>query len=548
MVDRAQAQFVAGIVRDGTGAPVAGALIELVSDADDVMRVLSREGGRYRLTVPKPGSYGIRVLRVGYRTSQAHQIVVPANGTLVHDLLAPMIPVRLDDVQIKAEKRCVVRPEEGVQAAALWEEARKALYATDLVQQTDGYRARIRYHERGYDRRGQRVSFENKWELEAMIRQNPFSAIDPLELMEHGYITIDSSGVNTETIYYAPDAHVLVGDAFTGTHCFKVDDRERGDEGLIGLQFEPVEGRKVPDVYGTLWLDRRTSELRSLEYKYTEMERGAARERSGGRLEFRRLASGAWIVERWWIRMPVYVTMTHGRDASVPGGVLTRRETRTQRLSAFREEGAEILSTEAVEEEAPVAAIGGTVIDHTRALPLVGAEVRALESGRQALTNASGAFRIDSLPDGPQTLVFTHPRADSLGITIDPFRVVARVGELTVAHLGIPARAISDASACADSVDIEGLGTIAGAVRDLDTELSVADVQVVLIYEQTPGNEHAGTVQATTDAKGNFLFCGVPRTGQVSLRAERAGTATERHVLPAPRKSLTVFEILVRLR
>jgi hypothetical protein len=544
----ASAQIVRGTVRDGTGEPVVGALVELIRGGRHVTRALSDEAGRYRLMAPQGGRYGMRVLRIGYRTTRPVEIEVPASGTLAHDPLAPMIAVHLDDVQIRAEKRCVVRPEEGFQAAALWEEARKALYATELVQQTDGYRARMQHYERGYDRRGQRVSFENVWVEEATIRQNPFTAIDANELAEHGYIRVDSSGVNSTTTYYAPDAHVLVGEPFIETHCFRVDDRERADEGLIGLQFEPVEDRDRPDVHGTLWLDRRTSELRSLDYRYTELPRGAARDRSGGRLEFRRLPSGAWIVQSWWIRMPVFITVSRSeRDAAVPGGVLTRRETRTRTLSAFRERGAEVISAEAIAEREPVAAIGGTVLDHTTAQPLAGARVHALEANRVAFANESGAFRLDSLNDGRHTIVFSHPRADSLGVTLAPHSAVARVDELTVAHLGIPARAVTDAHLCADSLPGGG-GTVAGAVLDADTDRPIPDVRVLLIYQAEAGDEDAATTEARTDASGNFHFCGVPRTGQVSLRAERGGTAGDRLVLPSPRNRLTIFEVRVRVR
>lgn len=544
----AGAQFVRGTVRDAAELPVAGALVELSKDGTHVTRVLVDEEGHYRLAAPQGGRYEVRVLRIGFRTTAGVRIDIPDTGTLVHDLLAPMVVVRLDDVQIRAEKRCVVRPDVGIQAATLWEEARKALYATELVQQTDGYRARMRQYERGYDRRGQRITFENTWEEEAIIRQNPFSAIDANELAEHGYIRVDSSQEISATLYYAPDAHVLVGEPFTETHCFRVDPREGADKGLIGLQFAPVEGRDLPDVEGTLWLDRRTSELRTLDYHYTGLPRGAARDRSGGRLVFRRLPSGAWIVQSWWIRMPVFVTIRRsGRDASVPGGILTRLESQTRKLSAFRERGAEVITAEAIAERVPVAAIGGTVIDHTRAQPLAGATVRALESGRTGTTSDNGAYRIDSLSDGRHTLVFSHPRIDSLSLTVSPYPAVARAGELTIAHLGIPARALSDATVCADSVGIAGVGTIAGAVTDADTERPIPGVQVVLIY-QSDGVENAGNVQVATDANGNFHFCGVPRTGHVWLRAERGGMAAERHAVPSPRNELTIFEIPVRVR
>ena len=104
----ARAQIVRGTVRDGTGQPVVGALVELMRGGRHVTRALSDEAGRYRLMAPQGGRYGMRVLRIGFRTTRPVEIDVPASGTLAHDPLAPMIAVHLDDVQIRAEKRCVV--------------------------------------------------------------------------------------------------------------------------------------------------------------------------------------------------------------------------------------------------------------------------------------------------------------------------------------------------------------------------------------------------------------------------------------------------------
>jgi len=541
---------VQGTVRDATGGAVSGALVELSSDGSHLMRVLSDERGRYSLRVPAPGRYQLRVLRIGFHTTSATEVAVPPGGATGHDLVAPAVVVRLEDVEIRAEKRCIVRPEEGLQAAALWEEARKALFATELIQQSDAYSARIRHYERGYDRRARRVMFENGWEEESMIAQNPFATIGADALADSGYIREESSGADVPaTVYHAPDAHVLVAERFLDTHCFRVEDRDRASEGLIGLEFEPVQGRRLPDVRGTLWIDRRSSELRSLDYYYTELPRAVPRDRAGGRLIFQRLPSGAWIVQSWWIRMPVFVTIVRqGRDSGVPGGVLTRREERTQMLTAFRERGAEVITAQAVARNAPVAAIAGTVIDHTRALPLTGAVVRSLQSERSTTVSASGAFRLDSLAEGTHSLVFSHPRADSLGLTAIPYTMVARVGELSIAHLGIPARAISDAGACADSLQTDSVGIIAGVVRDADTDRPVPDVAVVLIHERASGDEDATTVTMQTDANGDYRFCGVPRGGQVSLRAERAGTAGDRHQTPLPRGRLTLVEIRVRVR
>jgi hypothetical protein len=344
----AQSQMVRGTVRDAAGLHVAGALVELRRGDRHVTRVLADGEGRYRLFAPNGGRFHVRVLRVGYRAMPAVPIDVPAAGTLVHDLTAPMVVVRLRDVDVRADMRCIVRPEEGALAARLWEEARKALYATEIVQSAaNGYAARMRNYERDYARDLQRITADTQWIVSATVRKNPYSAISADALADGGYFRTDSSGDNAVTTYYAPDAHVLVGERFTATHCFRADARSRAAEGLIGLEFEPVEGRELPDVRGTLWLDRESAELRSLDYRYTELPRGLASDRSGGHLEFQRLPNGLWIVRSWWIRMPVFLTVRRPALGNhLPGGAAIHREWRTQSLTGFRERGAEVILAE----------------------------------------------------------------------------------------------------------------------------------------------------------------------------------------------------------
>jgi hypothetical protein len=72
----------------------------------------------------------------------------------------------------------------------------------------------------------------------------------------------------------------------------------------VGLGFEPVKGRKVPEIKGTLWVDRASAELRTLTYEYVNVPSAVRAEGLGGRLEFQRLPGGSWIIRDWYIRMP----------------------------------------------------------------------------------------------------------------------------------------------------------------------------------------------------------------------------------------------------
>lgn len=79
---------------------------------------------------------------------------------------------------------------------------------------------------------------------------------------------------------------------------------ERRQPNLIGLGFRPVRDRRVPEIRGVLWVDRGSAELRHLEFEYVDVPVPVRVSGLGGRLEFERLASGAWIIRDWYIRIP----------------------------------------------------------------------------------------------------------------------------------------------------------------------------------------------------------------------------------------------------
>ena len=85
----------------------------------------------------------------------------------------------------------------------------------------------------------------------------PFESRPAEDLIENGFVQRDGR----DFLYYAPDASVLLSDAFLDTHCFKMV-ASRNEEGLVGLGFEPTGDEKsVPDIQGTMWLHPETAEL-----------------------------------------------------------------------------------------------------------------------------------------------------------------------------------------------------------------------------------------------------------------------------------------------
>ena len=128
----------------------------------------------------------------------------------------------------------------------------------------------------------------------------PFGSLPADSLVRNGFV---QEGPNGPT-YYSPDASVFFSDAFLDTHCFSVETHPT-DSTVVGLRFEPVRKRKLPDVLGVLWLDRASRELRRLEYRYTGLDDWAPARLVGGWIEFRRLPNGAPLIVAWQIRAPI---------------------------------------------------------------------------------------------------------------------------------------------------------------------------------------------------------------------------------------------------
>lgn len=280
----------------------------------------------------------------------------------------------------------------------------------------------------------------------------PFAAKSAAELSRGGYVRAELG----ETVFYPPDAAVLLSDEFLDQHCFRVRAGSGENRGRVGLEFEPVRGRSLPDVRGVLWLDAATSELRTLDYTFT----GVRREQGGttawgGRLEFDHLATGGWIVRRWTLRMPQM-----GRRASTALGLMGSDN--VSRLVSILEVGGEVTQVNEAATEPERAAVAGAVWDSTRTAAVAGARVVLEGTSLEARTAADGSFRIARVPEGRYRLTWSHPRADSLGFAPPPLEVeVGTSGERVVA-LAIPRRAARD-TAPRGTVVLDTLTTVGRA-------------------------------------------------------------------------------------
>ncbi|NNF28603.1 MAG: hypothetical protein HKN73_15360, partial [Gemmatimonadetes bacterium] len=432
----AQAQTVRGQLTGEDGQGLEGAMLVLLSrDGRSVRQVLTNSSGNFELSWTS-GEYRLRADRIGHASTFSDWFSLEDGETVSIALSSEVEAISLGTIDVEADRRCRVRPQEGLAVTQVWDEARKALEAAAWTQERGVYRYEMMGITRTLDRDGRRVLDEDRSFNQGFSRA-PYISLPADSLAEHGFVTEDDQGL----IFYAPDAAVLLSDPFLDTHCFGLEQGEDEAEGLIGLRFEPSRGRRVADIEGTLWIDPATTLLRWIEFRYTnlpipqELQSGLV----GGRVDFSALPNGTWIVSDWRLQMP---------RSGVRLNDLTGQ--RYAYLEGYAVQGGQVLRIHGDDGTVDLNAqegsrITGAVFDTLRAGGLEGARVYVVNTGMEAVTGFDGRFTLGGLDPGVYDVTFGHPYFDALGYVPQPFPV--EVGQDTVAQvtfLAPPRRRIID--------------------------------------------------------------------------------------------------------
>jgi len=535
------AQLVRGTVTESTSrVPLPGVLVELVAAGDTlgpagarVASALSAASGSYALRAPAAGRYRLLAKRIGVRRFLGAPFQLAEGETRTLDIALDAVEFRLPAVIVTANALCAADPADRARVAALWEEARTALDAAEISLRDRLFTAQVTRYVRELEPRSLRVLRESRSEVRGVVA-SPFSALPAESLSAHGYWRAAEGG---GAHYYGPDARVLLSDAFLGDHCFHAVSGKSARDGMVGLAFTPVPNRPVPDVTGTLWLDARTFELRLVEFRYDRVREGVDRDKVGGEVHFARLSSGAWIVQRWHLRVPL---LGRPRDPLATEGsapwILVRPS-----LLAVSEEGGVVTTDEMRPPDRP-ARLSGVVRDSGGRRALVGATVRLAGSGRAVTVDSNGRFAFDSLAPGTATVVVSTPGYDSLGLVAADQSVTLRSGESR--HLALTAHDARSLTTrlCQGRAAPWGRGTLHLTVRDAATGAPLAGLTASARWMSTAGRAAGDSVPAqlvgTTDARGTVTFCEVPsgRTIIVTVPHPAGGAGTPQAVVLGARE------------
>ena len=295
------AQLVRGEIVDALNRrPVPAAFVLLMDSAGvEAARTMTDPTGRFTLRAARPGTFTLRTLVVGYQRWESDPVALAGGQTVEPRIELMLVRVELPAFTVEGERTCRGRPDEGAAAATLWEEIQKALAATEWEQDARRYRFWTVTVERTLDRYAGLMSQGEQ--VGTGFASWPFGTLPPERLMTLGFVQDAPGG----PIYYGPDARVLVSEEFLAEHCFRLEKRRDADTVLVGLGFEPVAGRRIPDIKGVLWVDSATVALRRLEYHYANLPRWAPEPQVGGTVEFAQLPGGAWFIRRWRLRAPI---------------------------------------------------------------------------------------------------------------------------------------------------------------------------------------------------------------------------------------------------
>jgi hypothetical protein len=383
-------------IEAGTNRPIAGAIVTLVDSLDRRLAGgLTNESGRLVLRAPRAGTYRLRADRIGHPGIRSEPVVVADSAAL--ELAMPAERVNLPELVVRGATTCQRRAD-GVATAGLWEEIRKALASGQLTSASQQVELNVRRFRRYRTLSG--TLRADSTIGEHRTRESPFVSPSPAALRANGYID-QIRGVYR---FHGPDAITLQSAEFLESHCFQLVSPRKDAPQLVGLGFRPAEEVDRPDIRGTLWIDRGSAELRQLEFEFVNAPEAVRARGIGGRVEFERLASGAWIIRDWYIRSPQRVAIARRaarryeasfRDSIVgfvdEGGIARPVGDLTIALGDHSA-GVRDLTTVAGD-------FRGRVVS-TEETPIAGALVAVAESDSVLTTDAEGRFEVLQLPTG----------------------------------------------------------------------------------------------------------------------------------------------------
>ncbi len=526
------AQVVRGTATEReSGTAVAGVVVSLErlpttgGRPDSIVNALTNATGGYALRAPGAGRYRISAKRIGVERYNSAEFLLGVGETRRVDVVLERATLSLPPVTVVANDMCVTRSGQLDRVASLWDEAQAALLATQISERDRLVSANVYHYRRTLVPRTLRILDETRTEVSGLV-ERPFVSLSGDSLSRSGYWSVSE---DTST-YFAPDAAVLLSPVFRKDHCFSLASGRRDRSGMTGLAFEPARGRRGAEIRGTIWLDARTFALRLVEFQYTGLPAEAAAANAGGELRFARLPNGAWVVRRWFIRMPGYAQFVSFTSAA--SGVPPEK-TQTLGVNHVGEDGAQVFAP-GIQYLERLGSISGTVLDSS-GHPMSTAMVRLGGSPFRIAAGDDGRFHFDSLPSGGYALLAEDAGYAALGLYAADQSLDLQEGASARVTLRAARTAEIVERLCGGRAPGKGRAVLRLTMIDVRTRRPLSKLPTHVYWQEGPASRAAddtlpnhGSVSATaagtagiqnlTDANGVVTFCGVPSETRLLIR------------------------------
>lgn len=177
-------------------------------------------------------------------------------------------------------------------------------------------------------------------------------------------------------------------------------------------------------------------------------------------------------------------------------------------------------------------AIRGVAHDSLLQGPLAGAEVWVRGTTLRTLTDSTGQFRFDTVPEGRQLLVLSHPGLDSVGFFNLVGTAIVETGRVATAIVATPSLRTIWARRCPEPLAAGAdSGVMMGDVTDAATGnrlagAGVVGTWIVLTQAATEVASEERKLATLTDSLGSYVACGVSTDATIHTRAYGAGDSS----------------------
>jgi hypothetical protein len=544
---QARGQVARGsVVHADSVTPAAGVIVQLV-DAQGIVVAAALAGSRgdFALRGRSAGVHRVRALRIGYRPTTSSALALVPDSAVSVKIVLGVEGVVLPVVAVRGRTDCRLRPDAALAVAQAWEEARKALTAASLTAEAERFTSTVVTYERAVDSLDDVVAFQRS-QVARTTRPHVFESLPPDSLQRVGYVVMDGEQV----VYFGPDAAVLLSEEFLATHCLRLEPAPNGDTSAVAVAFEPAGRRRAGvDVKGVLVIDRRTSELRFLEFRYVGLPRAADRAGAGGRVEFARIENGAWFVSRWELRMPMFSIVV--ADAARAPEITERSDATVEEIRLAGGELLEVTLGDSVVRQGVGRRIEGRVVHVDGGRPVTRARAFLSGTDYRADVDSAGRFVLDEVIPGRYRIGAASPELDSLGLVPADRIVDVRAADVGSIDLAIPTAEALFASVCGRGTAAGTSAMVRGTVRAEGTGAPVGAAKVVISWQPVDASgepdprRRLERREIRSDADGSYRLCGVPRQARLTAHAEHAGERGPMVAVRVPMRPFVIMPLVV---